>query len=129
MLIVIIIAAIALLYAATRKGSTDMKKPNRIKSFTTNVPSDKAMKTIIQFAQTNGYKVDDFNDNASTIILSDSATLTNYGNIYPVYLVRQSNNSVQIDVGIKMKAGGLIGLDASHERCFNGIKSAIFAVS
>jgi hypothetical protein len=55
--------------------------------------------------------------------------LTSYGYIYPIYLVKQSDDSLQIDIGITMKAGGYIGLDASLERCFNGIRTAIYAIS
>jgi len=125
----IIVASIFFIFAAMKKGSTKMEKPRRIKSFTTKTPLDKTMKTIIQFAQSSGYKVDDFNENDAIIILSDSASFTSYGNIYPVYLKKQSDNSLLIEIGIKSKLNQLIGLDAPHERCFNGIKTAIYAAS
>ena len=125
----IIMAGILLIFAAMKKGSTKMKKPSRIKSFTTNTPLDKAMKIVIQFAQSNGYKVDDFNESDAIIVLSDSASLTSYGNIYPVYLMKQTDNSLIIEVGIKSKSTQLVGLDAPHERCFNGIKTALYAAS
>jgi hypothetical protein len=125
----IIMASILLMFAAMKKGSANMKKPSKIKSFTTNTPVDKAMKTIIQFAQSNGYKVDDFNENEAIIILSDSASLTSYGNIYPVYLIKHHDNTLLIEVGIKSKSTQLVGLDTPHERCFNGIKTALYAAS
>lgn len=112
-----------------KKGSTKMKKPSKIKSFKTNISLDKAMKTVIQFAQSNGYKVDDFNENESIIILSDSASLTSYGNIYPIYLTNLSDNSILIEVGIKSKSFQVVGLDALHDRCFNGIKTTIYSIS
>ena len=129
LLIGLIMAGILLIFAAMKKGSTKMKKPSRIKSFSTNTPLDKAMKTTIQFAQSNGYKVDDFNESDAIIVLSDSASLTSYGNIYPVYFLKQTDNSLNIEVGIKSKSTQLVGLDAPHERCFNGIKTALYAAS
>lgn len=112
-----------------KKGSSKMKKPSRIKSFSTKTTLEKAMKNIIQFAQNTGYKVDDFNETDAIIVLSDSTSLTNYGHIYPVYLTNHSDNSITIEVGIKGKANQLMRLDAPHERCFNGIKTAIYAAS
>lgn len=129
LIIGIILISIFLIYSSIKKGSTKMKKPNNIKSFKTNIPFDKAMKTIIQYAQSNGYKVDDFNEAESIIILSDSASLTSYGNIYPIYLINQSDSSILIEVGIKSKSFQVVGLEALHERCFKGIKTAIYAVS
>jgi len=128
LLIGLVVAGILLIFAAMKKGSSDMKKPNKLKSFTTNAALDKSMKTIIQFAQNNKYKVDDFNESDAIIVLSDSASLTSYGNIYPIYLSRQSDDTIMIEVGIKSKSTQLIGLDAPHSRCFNGIKTAIYAI-
>ncbi|SEA56435.1 hypothetical protein SAMN05443667_105266 [Flavobacterium gillisiae] len=129
LIISVVIVGGFLIFAAMKKGSVKMKKPSRIKSFSTTSPLDKSMKTIIQFAQSNGYKVDDFNETNGIIVLSDSASLTSYGYIYPVYLITQSDNSLLIEIGIKSKSTQLIGLDAPHERCCNGIRTAIYASS
>ena len=115
-------------FAAMKKGSTNMKKPSRIKSFSTTMPIDKAMKTVIQFAQSSGYKIDDFNETKAIIILSDSASLASYGNFYPVYFKKRSNESLLIEVGIKSKVTTqLFGFDTPHAKCFNGIKTVIYA--
>ena len=124
-----ILLIIILISASTKKGTSKMSKPSRIRSFTTKTPSDKVMKTVIKFAQSNGYKVDDFNERDSIIVLSDSASLTSYGNIYPVYLIKQPDNLLLVQVGIKSKATQVVGLNAPLERCFNGIKTAIYAAS
>lgn len=127
--IVLIIVIVVAVIAFMAKGSTTMKKPNRVKSFSTKVSSEKVMKTIIQFAQTSGYKVDDFNEAESIIVLSDSTSFTSYGYIYPVYIVQQPDGQQIIEVGIKSKGMQVVGLDPPHERCFNGIKTALYAVS
>ena len=106
-----------------------MKKPSRTKLFTTNAPLEKAMKIIIQYAQSNGYKVDDFSETKQIIILSDTASLTtNFGYIYPIYLSKQSNETLSIEVGIKSKTIQLAGFETPHSRFFNGIKTAIYAI-
>lgn len=71
--------------ASMKKGSSKMKKPSRIKSLTTEVSLEKAMKTIIQFAQNGGYKLDDFNEvvtkrfQLSQICVHGSKRKNNYG--------------------------------------------------
>lgn len=123
----VVIAAIFFLFASMKRGKSNMEKPSKIKSFTTEIPLEKALKIVIQFAQNGGYKVDDFDNNQGVIILSDSTTLTSYGYIYPIYFKEQSDSTILIEVGIKSKSTQLYGFDAPHERCFNGIKTAIFA--
>ena len=126
-ILIIFILAIYM-FAAMKKGSSDMEKPNKLKSFTTTIALDKCMKTIIKFAQNNEYKVDDFNDRDAIIILSDSTSLMSYGNLYPIYLSKHSDSTLFIEVGIRSKATQIVGLDAPHSRCFNGIRSAIFSI-
>lgn len=115
-----------------KRGDSKMNKPSKIKSFTTNISLDKAMKIIIQFAQSNGYNVDDFNEIDSIIVLSDSAYFR-YSFIFPVYLSKQSDNSIMIEVGAKSKfpmpEQSYNKEILTHERCFNGIKTAIYAAS
>ncbi len=114
--------------AAMAKGSTTMKKPDRIKSFTTQVPLDKAMKTIIQFAQSSGYRIDDFNETDGIIVISDTNTIRQ-GYIYPIYLIKQPDNFLSIEIGIKSKQPQFAGFDHPHERFLNGVRTAIYAVS
>ena len=129
-LIAVIIVCIQYVFAAMNKGSTQMKKPSRIKSFTTTTPLDKVMKTLIHFAQSSGYKVDDFNESDAILVLSDSASLTSYGFFYPVYLSKQSDGKTVVNIGIKSKAFQLGPIvSRNHEKCFNGIKTALYAES
>ncbi len=126
----IIMTVFFLIIAAMKKGTTSMEKPKRIKSFTIKLPIDRAMKAIISYAQNGGYKVDDFNETDGIIILSDSATISSYGAIYPVYLKKESDNSLLVEVGYKTKGSPIaIQNPVPHERFFNGIKTALYAVS
>jgi len=70
-----IVAVIILISINKKKGTTDMKKPNKISSIITDIPIDKAMKTIINFAQIGGYKVDDFNEKDAIIVINLSCDL------------------------------------------------------
>lgn len=128
-LIVIVILSVTYGIAAMRKGKFSMSKPYKILSFNAGVSIDKAMKLIIQFANQNGYKIDDFNESKFIIVLSNSATITSYGFFFPVYLTRQGDNTMTfIEVGIKSKLiqwGPIVS--RNHEKCFNGIKATIFA--
>ena len=125
----ILIISVAL-YFNNKTGSTDMEKPSKTSSFTTNVQLDVAMKAVIKFAQSNGYKVDDFNEQGAIIVLSDVPKPTTYGNIFPIYFRKQGENTVEIEVGIKSKSPmpvyHTVG-NQSLERCFIGIKTAIYA--
>lgn len=134
--IVLVITGLQYQYASAQKGKTSMKKPGKVLSFTTLVPIEQAMKTIIHFAQSNGYKVDDFNESQSIIVLSDSPTMGSIafansgGFIYPIYLSKQINNSILVEVGIKHKMLRLGNPPtAPLEKCCNGIKAAIFATT
>ena len=84
------IAGILYIFAMMKKGSSKMRKPNRLLSFTTKTSIEIAMKTIIQFAQANGYKIDDFNEHESIIVLSDTTTLLSMGFVYLIYLSKPS---------------------------------------
>lgn len=127
--IAIIMGGIILLYASMNKGSVAMKKPNKILSFTTEMPGERILKVIIQLAQKGDYKVDDFNEGDLIIVLSSSGSLANDGFIFPIYITKQSDNLSLIEVGIKSKSTQMFGLNAPHERCFNNIKAAIFAAT
>lgn len=127
--VLVLVAILGVTYgvAAMRKGSSSMSKPLRFLSFNTNTPLEKAMKIIIQFANQSGYKIDDFNESKSIIVLSDSASLTSYGFFYPIYLSKQIE-STHIEIGIKSKLfqwGPLVR--RKHEKCLNGIKASLFA--
>lgn len=87
------------------------------------------MKAIMEFTQSNGYKIDDFNEAEAIIILSDSATLTSFGNIYPVFITEMDNNLIKVEVGIKSKVMQQGGLNILLDQCCNGIKVAIYQIS
>jgi hypothetical protein len=132
--IVLVITGLQYQYASTRRGKASTTKPSKIMSFNSMLSIEKSMKVIIQFAQSNGYMVDYFDEKKSTIILSDSTSMGGiaFGNsggfIYPIYLSIQSNNVILIEVGIKHKMFRL-GDPATGQlaKCCNGIKASIFA--
>jgi len=124
-----IIVCLFLIIASMNKGSTKMSKPSRLRTFTTDKSKEMVLKTILKFAQSNGYKIDDFNEAEAIIVLSDSATLTSFGNIYPVFVTEIDDNLVKIEVGIKSKAMQQGGLNVLLDQCCNGIKVAIYQTS
>lgn len=134
--IVLLFTGLQYQYASMRKGKASMKKTDKSLSFVSPIAIDKAMKTIIQFAQSNGYKIDDFNESNSVIVLSDLTTMAGVafansgGYIYPVYLSKQTDNSILVEVGIKHKIFKLgYPPSAPLAKCFNGIKAALFVIS
>lgn len=113
---------------ADHSGTAAMTKPSKLLSFTTDSTIEKSMKIILQFAKENGYKVEDFDENKGTILLSDSMTLFSNGFFYPIYLATKNEKTTLIEIGIKsklMQFGPMVR--RSHEKCFNGIKAAVFA--
>jgi hypothetical protein len=117
--------------AGMQKGTSSMGKPRRILTFSTNTTIEKTMQIIIQYQ--NKYKIDDFNEVKFIIVLSDSPPFnplvsTGYGFFYPIYLTKQNEGRIDIEVGIKGKLfqwGPIVS--RNHEKCFNGIKAAVFA--
>ncbi len=127
--IALFMVVVALIIAASTKGSSTDDKPSNAKSFETNLELDKALKLIIQYGQNSGYKVDDFDAEKSIVVLSDGTSLTSYGNIYPVFLSKKDENTTVIEVGIKSKFASTVSTGSLHDKCFNGIRTAIFAAS
>ena len=131
LLIGLIMAGLFVAIAKNKRGAANMPKPSRIRAFNSNITIETAVKTIITYAQISGYKIDDFNERDHIIVLSDLTSLTSYGYIYLIYLNKQSDNSIQIEIGIKSKSVNPYSIhnDAPLEKCFNGIKASIYAVS
>lgn len=131
--VIVVVQGIVYGIAQMQKGTVSMSKPLRILSFTTKCSADKVMKIIINYANQSNYKVDDFDENKFIIVLSDSPTFNplvkkGYGFFYPIYLTRQNSGEIYIEIGISSKLiqwGPIVS--RSHEKCFNGIKAAIFA--
>jgi len=125
----VIIVAIFFIVAALRKGTSAVKnKPSKLLSFSTEVQPNDVFKIVIKYAQQSGYKVDDLDETNGRVILSDSATLISYGFFYPVYIEKQTGGNTLVEVGIKSKIfqyGFLV--TRNREKCFNGIKAAVFA--
>jgi hypothetical protein len=124
------IAGVIYWIASMRKGTISMNKPEHILSFTSDFPAEKVMKIIIQYANQSGYKVDDFDESKFIIVLSDPPTLMSMGFFYPIYLVQQNDGKTSIEIGIKGKIiqfqmGPVV--NRYHEKCFNGIKTAIYS--
>lgn len=124
-----LMVGIGLIIAAMRKGSSAVKtKPSRLMSFTTARAPHDVMTIVVRFAQQSGYKIDEIAESDGHILLSDSATATSWGFFYPVYVSRQNDGNSLVEVGIKsqlIQVGPIVS--RNHERCFNGIKAAIFA--
>lgn len=124
-----VMVGIGLIIAAMRKGSSAVKtKPGRLMSFTTAMAPQDVMRIVARFAQQSGYKIDEIAESDGRIILSDSATATSWGFFYPVYVSKQDDGNTLVEVGIKsqlIQVGPIVS--RNHERCFNGIKAAIFA--
>ena len=112
-----------------RKGSSTLtEKPSGLKTFVADASSEAVLKTIIRFAQQTGYSIDTIEDNNGRIVLSDSATATSWGFFYPIFLSQKEDGKTLVEIGIKSKAiqfGPIVS--QHHEKCFNGIKAAIFA--
>jgi hypothetical protein len=122
--IVLALGGVFLITSALRKGSTKMNKPIKIKSFYTEGYLDKAIKTIITVAEAHGYKVDDVNENNGIVVLRESTSFIGFGNIFPIYLILQPDQSLLIELGIENKSTEIALLDPPHERCFTIIKAA-----
>ena len=127
--IALFMVVIAIIIAASTKGSSTDGKPSNSKSFETNLELNKALKLIIQYAQNNDYKVDDFDAEKSIVVLCDGTSLTSYGNTYPIFLSKKDENTTLIEVGIKSKFASTVSAGSLHDKCFNGIRTAIFAAS
>ena len=128
-IITVVIIAVFLIIASMRSGKSEIEaKPSGLKSFVSEIDDQTALKTIINFAQQAGYSIDTIDESNKRICLSDGATLTSWGFLYPIFISRQPNESTLIEVGIKSKAimvGPIVW--QNHEKCFNGIKAAIFS--
>lgn len=128
-IIAVVIIAVFLVIASMRSGKSELEtKPSDLKSFVSKVDDQVALKTIINFAQQAGYSIDTIDESNKRICLSDSATMTSWGFLYPIFISRQSDETTLIEVGIKSKAimvGPIVW--QNHEKCFNGIKAAIFS--
>ena len=125
--IVALVAFVIFIFVKSSKtmGSTKMKKPSKIKFFKTPQDIKRAIKIIIEFAPTNGYQVDDYDDANNIIVLSETTTAKNFGNIFPVYFSTVENQTL-IEIGIKNKGTQRFFLDEYHNKCFNGIRSAFY---
>ena len=112
--------------AAIRRGSS-MDKPRRVKSFLAHGRPHTVLRRIIRFALTGACLVEALDETAGQVVLSDSASWTE-GFFYPVFLTDKGNNETLVEVGIKSKTfqGGPIAW-RHHDRCFNGLKAAVFA--
>jgi hypothetical protein len=129
LIIIVVVIGIFLIIAQTRKGSSTLtEKPSNLKSFVANASSEVVLKTIVRFAQQTGYIVDTIEENNGRIALSDSATATSWGFFYPIFLSQQEDGKTLVEIGIKSKAiqvGPIV--TQHHDKCFNGIKAAVFA--
>lgn len=129
LIIGIFIACIGLIIASMRKGSSSLgSKPSRLQSFSTTGNPEETLKAIVRFAQQSGYKVAAFEEAKGQLVLEESASATSWGFFLPIFVSRQSDGSVLVEVGIKSKlvqVGPIVS--RSHEKCVNGIKAALFA--
>lgn len=129
LIIGIVLIAVMLIIVSMRSGKSQLDtKPRDLMSFESQVDDKLALETIVNFAQQTGYSIDTIDENNKRIVLSDSATMTSWGFFYPIFISRQDNGSTLVEVGIRSKAI-MVGpvVTQHHEKCFNGIRAAIFA--
>jgi hypothetical protein len=128
LIIGIVVAGIGLFIASVRKGSAVLGlKTKRLQSVSTTIDSVEALKTIIRFAQQSGYKVAAINEAIGQVVLEETASAFSWGFFFPIIVSQQSDGSTLVEIGIKSKlyqAGPIV--TRSHEKCVNGIKSALF---
>ena len=105
-------------------------KSSKSASFTIKNDKSQALKTIVRFAQANGYKVDSIDDAQYTVVLSDSVSATTWGFFYMIQIDDYSAGNNKISVGVKSKVtqGGPI-VDRNLEKCVNGFKATFYAES
>lgn len=123
------ILSVLFIIAAMRRASTAVeKRPDRILSFNTPASPSEVAKSIIRFAQSSGYAIEEISPNEDRIIVSEPPTLTTWGFFYPIYTTRQPDNSTLVEIGAKSKLvqyGPLV--DRSHEKFVNGIKAILYS--
>lgn len=129
LLLVIAVIGVLLIVAATRKPSTAVgERPNRMLSFDTSASPSEAARSVVRFAQSSGYAIEEISPNEDSIVVSEPPTLTTWGFLYPILLSEQPNGGTMVEVGVKSKLVQYGSLTArSHERFVNGIKAAIYS--
>lgn len=129
LIIGIIIAGIAFIISAMRKGSSVMEsKPSRLESFEIKKAPQEALKAVIQSAQQAGYKVSAMDENRGRVVFEEGASATSVGFFFPIFISQSTNNSSLIEVGIKSKlfqVGPIVS--RSHEKFLSGIKAYLFS--
>ena len=127
-MISLVVIGIFLLIAQGRSGANLLSnRPSNLKSFVTDADFEQVMKAIVRFAQQSIYSLDTFDEENGFIVLSESASATHWGFLYPIYLDRKDGKTI-VEVGIKAKVGFIIH-SSNYEKCFNQIKAAVFAAA
>lgn len=131
MLIGIIIVVVILIFAALRSSPTYDLKPNKEANFETKVPVDAILKIIIKYAQLHNYKIDDLDEEKSRLILSDSASLTSFGFLYPINITKSDSGVNLVEIGVASKTIQTYGpvITNKHKQLVNGIKAALIVES
>ena len=83
-----------------KKGTSDVSSALRIETITTDLSKTVTLKAIVEFAKSNGYKIDMFDETQFKVLLSDSMTISSWGFFYPIE-VKDDNNSTSVIVGIE----------------------------
>ena len=129
LIIGLIVIGILLIISEMRKGDSALEtRPRRVKSFTVKGDPQTVLKIILQFAYRGGYDIEALDEEKGRIVLGESATSVSWGFFYPIFISARPDGKTLVEVGIKSKlfqAGPIVS--RSHERCFNGIKAAVFA--
>ena len=125
----LIMLGLGISIAQMRSGSSVLgQRTRRSQSFTTALHPEEAVMTIIHFAQQDGYKIPAVDLDNNELVLEEPTSVMNWGFFFPVIVTRQSDKSTLVEIGIKSKFyqyGPIVS--RSHERCINGIKSALYA--
>ena len=131
-LIPIIAVIILLLIAASKRGDQlRISDSARLTPIATNLSPDEAFDVVLEFAENNGYTVDNADQDERSIVLNQSASVLSYGAFFPIQIRARADGKTIVEIGAKAKMGSQkqrnFVLSKDHEKCVNGIRSHLTA--
>ena len=129
-LIPVIIIVIFIVIAASKSGSSvQTSDAVRLTPIVTIVPLEKVFDAITEFAKYNGYRVDTIEKQNGRIVLSESASISSWGNFYPIQIKTRDDGKTIVEVGIRGKISQKgFDINKNHQRCVSGIQSQLSAL-
>lgn len=136
-IIVIILLLCWFAYRAATKSASSVadSEPSQVRSISTPIKTDEVLKIISRYAQQSGYKIELFDPPTGKITLGESMTMMSFGFFFPISVSTDNSGQTIVEVGIKEKMKQRKknelrpAVISSYDKCFNGIKAAIFAES